>query len=170
MQSPVRVASLAVRGALSLYVQAAAASGVPSLCANSCHRLRTKHICGSSPVRVAAGKSQRVVCVRRLCSRSNTVQRVVRASRGSAAPGSQFVVVGGALAASAVGQHNPRMGKRAGVRFAAPVQQASHGHLFTQVRVSQVRANPSFKRTCNGVPLQALISFWALHGTPLQAA
>ena len=30
--------------------------------------------------------------------------------------------------------------------------------------------NPSLKRTRNGMPLQALISFWALRGLPLRAA
>ena len=30
--------------------------------------------------------------------------------------------------------------------------------------------NPSLKRTRNGMPLQALISFWAFRGLPLRAA
>ena len=94
-------------------------------------------------------------------------QFVVHASRGSAAPGSQRVVFGGARGCG---------GSRAS-RGARTVQQPTCGaRRYSGLKASNIKArsprehdarpNPVFNRTPCGSPRLALISFWAKRGLP----
>jgi hypothetical protein len=95
-------------------------------------------------------------------------QFVVHASRGSAAPGSQRVVVRGA----------PSSGGSGAGRGARTIQQptfcarrysglmAIHIIKRGSLREHGARPNPVFNRTPCGSPRLALISFWAKHGLP----
>ena len=94
-------------------------------------------------------------------------QFVVRASRGSAAPGSQRVVFRGARGCGAVGAS----------RGARTIQQPTvSARSYSALMVSstkfkspseqRARPNPVFNRTPCGSPPLALISFWAKGGLP----
>ena len=102
-----------------------------------------------------------------VAERATAGQFVVRASRGSAAPGSQRVVVRGARGIGA---------GRAG-RGARTSQQPTRwpgrhsafmfsGTKFKPSVVRHARPNPVFNRTPCGSPRMAFISFWAKRGLP----
>ena len=104
----------------------------------------------------------------RISQRTTAVQFVVRASRGSAAPGSQRVVFGGArgcgadrLACSArTFQPSVRMQSRHNQAMPSCVANANSS------RVSGAWPNPVFNRTPCGSPRLVFISFWAKRGLP----
>ena len=94
-------------------------------------------------------------------------QFVVRASRGSAAPGSQRVVYRGAGGCGAGGasrgaRTNEQRTRRAW-RYSALVVNSTK---FKSSLVRHARPNPVFNRTPCGSPRVALISFWAKRGLP----
>jgi hypothetical protein len=100
-------------------------------------------------------------------ARAVAVQFVGRASRGSAAPGSQSVVYrcargsggsGACRGARTLQQPTFRSG-----RYSAFV---SSGTKFKSSFVQHARPNPVFNRTPCGSPPLALISFWAKGGLP----
>ena len=100
-------------------------------------------------------------------TRTTAVQLVVRASRGSAAPGSQRVVVRGAC----------RFGASSSSRTTRTFQQPEfmagrHNTGMASVikssasREQNAWPNPAVNRTPCGSPRLALISFWAKRGLP----
>ena len=100
-------------------------------------------------------------------TRATAGQFVVRASRGSAAPGNQRVVSRGARGAGAGGpsggaatiqQPTLRPGRYSAFMFS--------GTRFKSSVVRHARPNPVFNRTPCGSPRMALISFWAKRGLP----
>ena len=101
-------------------------------------------------------------------TRATAGQSVVRASRGSAAPGSQRVVSRGARAVRAGGaSHGARTSQqptlRSGRYSAFMANRTTKSDTF---RRSGARPNPVFNRTPCGSPRLALISFWAKRGLP----
>ena len=100
-------------------------------------------------------------------TRATAGQFVVRASRGSAAPGSQRVVVRGACGfggsgasggARTIQQPMWSPGRYSAFMFS--------GTKFKSSVVRHARPNPVFNRTPCGSPRMALISFWAKRGLP----
>ena len=100
-------------------------------------------------------------------TRATAGRFVVRASRGSAAPGSQRVVVRGARG----------FGGSGASRGARTIEQPTHkpgsysalmasGTIFKSSVVRRARPNPVFNRTPCGSPHLAFISFWAKRGLP----
>jgi hypothetical protein len=98
----------------------------------------------------------------------SAVQFVVRASRGSAAPGSQLVVVraaaGDCAAGTSCGARTREQSTLRAWRYsAAMASRTSKPHAF---RRREARPNPVFNRTPCGSPRMALISFWAKRSLP----
>ena len=100
-------------------------------------------------------------------TRATAGQFVVRASRGSAAPGSQRVVFRGALGAGAAGAcRGARTSEEPTVMPGRYSALMSSGTKFKSPSEQRARPNPVFNRTPCGSPPLALISFWAKAGLP----
>ena len=100
--------------------------------------------------------------------RATAGQFVVRASRGSAAPGSQRVVYRGVRACC--GGSGTSRGARTIQQPTLRVRRYSalmaSGTKFKSSVVRRARPNPVFNRTPCGSPHLAFISFWAKRGLP----
>ena len=109
----------------------------------------------------SATRGQKVGCL------ASAGQFVVRASRGSAAPGNQRVVfrstrglgAGGASRGARTIQQPPASAGRYSALMVSSTKLKSHS-------VQHARPNPVFNRTPCGSPRMALISFWAKRGLP----
>ena len=99
-------------------------------------------------------------------ARATAVQFVVRASRGSAAPGSQLVVVRGARgcrgSGTSRGARTSQQPKCSAARYIALMSSRSTNSNSSGVQ--RAWPNPVFNRTPCGSPPLALISFWAKGG------
>ena len=103
----------------------------------------------------------------RISPRTTAVQFVVRTSRGSAAPGSQRVVVSGARSCGAGGASG---GTRTSQQPKFMPQRHNAG-MASVIKSNASRAqnawpNPAVNRTPCGSPRLAFISFWAMRGLP----
>ena len=98
---------------------------------------------------------------------ATAIQFVVRASRGSAAPGNQRVVVSGARSCGAGGASG---GARTSQqpRFMPQRHNASMASVIKSnaSRAQNAWPNPAVNRTPCGSPRLAFISFWAKRGLP----
>ena len=100
-------------------------------------------------------------------ARATAVQFVVRASRGSAAPGSQRVVVRGARRACAGGASGgARTSQQPTPSLVSYIAFMASHTASNASRIHGARPNPAFNRTPCGSPPLALISFWAKAGLP----